>query len=163
MICAVYLITQSCAILCNPMDSSLPGSSVHGDSPGKNTAVGCHTLLQGIFPSQGLNPGLMHCRQILYHLSYREVLVIPSLTFLLNCCCCLVAKSGTTVLQPHGLWPTRLLCPWDFPGKNSGVGGHFLFQGIFPSQGLNPCLLHWQVDSLPLNHQGSLEIQLLGI
>ena len=48
------------------------------------------------------------------------------------------------------------LCPWDFPGKNTGVGCHFLLQGIFPtSQGLNPRLLHWQVDSLPLSHQGS--------
>ena len=48
-----------------------------------------------------------------------------------------------------------LLCPWDFPGKNTGVGSHFLLQGIFPTQGLNPCLLHWQADSLPLSHQGS--------
>ena len=53
------------------MDLSLPGSSVHGDSPGKNTGVGCHALLQGIFPTQGLNPGLPHCRQILYHLSHQ--------------------------------------------------------------------------------------------
>ena len=43
-------------------------------------------------------------------------------------------------LRPHGLWPTRLLCPWDFPGKNAGVGCHFLFQEIFPTQGLNPGL-----------------------
>ena len=52
-----------------------------------------------------------------------------------------------------------LLCPWDFPGKNSGVGCHFLSQGIFPTQGSNSCLLlllHWQVDSLPLSHLGSL-------
>ena len=49
---------------------SLPGSSVHGDSPGKNTGVGCHALLQGIFPTQGLNPGLQHCRWILYCLSH---------------------------------------------------------------------------------------------
>ena len=58
-------------------------------------------------------------------------------------------------LWPHGLWPTRLLCPWDFPGKNIGMGSHFLFQGIFLTQGLNLCLLHWQMDYLPLNHQGS--------
>ena len=45
-------------------------------------------------------------------------------------------------LQLHGLWPTRLLCPWDFPGKNPGVICHFLLQGIFPTQGLNPSLLH---------------------
>ena len=52
------------------MDCSLPGSSVHGDSLGKNTGVGCHALLQGIFPTQGLNPGLLHRRQILYQLGY---------------------------------------------------------------------------------------------
>ena len=51
----------------DPMDYSLPGSSVHGDSPGKNTGVGCHFLLQGIFPTQGSNPGILHCRQLLYH------------------------------------------------------------------------------------------------
>ena len=45
--------------LCDPMDCSLPGSSVRGDSPGKNTGVGCHALLQGIFPTQGLNPHLL--------------------------------------------------------------------------------------------------------
>ena len=39
---------------------------------------------------------------------------------------------------------SRLLCPWDFPGKNTGVGCHFHLQGLFPTQGLNPCLLHWQ-------------------
>ena len=50
-----------------------------------------------------------------------------------------------------------LLGPQDFPGKNSGVGCHFLLQGNFYIQGLNLCLLQWQVDSLPLGHQGSLE------
>ena len=63
------LVAQSCPTLCDPMDCSPLGSSVHGDSPGKNTGVGCHILLQGIFPTQGSNPGLPHCRQILYHLS----------------------------------------------------------------------------------------------
>ena len=46
---------QSCLTLCDPMNRSPPGSSVCGDSPGKNTGVGCHALLQGIFPTQGLN------------------------------------------------------------------------------------------------------------
>ena len=53
------------------MEYSLPGSSVHGDSPGMNTGVGCHALLQGIFPTLGSNPGLPHCRWILYHLSHQ--------------------------------------------------------------------------------------------
>ena len=42
------------------------------DSPGKNTGVSSHSLLQGIFPTQGLNLGFLHCRQILYHLSHQE-------------------------------------------------------------------------------------------
>ena len=48
----------------------------------------------------------------------------------------------------HSLW--QLLCPWHFPGENTGVDCHCLLQGIFLTQGSNPCLLHWQVDSLPL-------------
>ena len=74
---------------------------------------------------------------------------------LIICRCCLVTKSCLTLLGPHGLWPTKFLCPWDFLGKNTGVGCQFLLQGIFLTQGSNPCLLHWQVDSLPLSHQGS--------
>ena len=49
---------QSCPTLCDPMDCNLPGS-VHGDSPGKNTGVGCHALLQEIFPTQGSNLHLL--------------------------------------------------------------------------------------------------------
>jgi len=55
-------------------------------------------------------------------------------------CCCLVTKSCPNLLRPHSLWPTRL-CPWNFPGKNTGVGCHFLLQGVFLTQGLNPRLL----------------------
>ena len=64
-------VSQSCPALCDPMDCSPSDSSVHGDSPGKNTGVGCHVLLQRIFPTQGSNPGLPHCRPILYHLSHQ--------------------------------------------------------------------------------------------
>ena len=72
LICAVLcLAVQSCPTLHGPMDCSPPRSSVHRDSPGKNTDVGFHALLQGIFPSQGSNPGLPLCGQILYHLSYQ--------------------------------------------------------------------------------------------
>ena len=56
---------------CEPMDYSQPGSSVHGDSPGKNAGVGCHAFLQGIFTTQGPNPGLLHCGWILYCLSHQ--------------------------------------------------------------------------------------------
>ena len=53
---------------------------------------------------------------------------------------CSDAQSCLTLLPPHGLQPTRLLCPWDFPGKDTGAGSHFLLQWIFLTQGSNPCL-----------------------
>ena len=65
------LVTEPCLTLCDSMDCSPPGSSVCGDSPSKNTRVGCHALLQGIFPTQGSNLGFPHCRRILYHLSHQ--------------------------------------------------------------------------------------------
>ena len=77
-----------------------------------------------------------------------------------------VASVVNDSVQPHGQWPTRLLCPLDFPGKNTGVGYHFLLQGVFPTQGLTLhllCLLLWhqQEGSLPLVPPGkSLETEL---
>ena len=65
-------VAQSGPILCNPMDYSPSDFSVHGDSPGHSTGAGSCFLLQGIFPTQGPNPGLLHCRQILYQLSHQE-------------------------------------------------------------------------------------------
>ena len=65
-----YVLSYS--VVSNTMDWSLPGFSVHGDSPGKNTRVGFHALLQGIFPTQGSNPGFLNCRRVLYQLSYQE-------------------------------------------------------------------------------------------
>ena len=70
----------------------------------------------------------------------------------------LVQSCAATVVShsdPHGQQPTRLLCPWNFPGTNTGLDCHFLFQGVFLAQGLNLHLVHWQVDSLPLCHLGS--------
>ena len=62
----VRLAIQSCPTLPNPKDRIPPDIPVHGDSPDKNTGVGCHALLQGIFPTQESNPLLLHCRWILY-------------------------------------------------------------------------------------------------
>ena len=66
------MLRQSCPTRCNPTDCSPPDSSVHGDSPGKKTGVGFHALLQGIFTTQGSNPGLLHCRQIFTISATRE-------------------------------------------------------------------------------------------
>ena len=75
------------------------------------------------------------------------------------CCCCLVAELCLTLLRPCGQQPTRLLCLWDFPGKNTGVGCYLLLQGIFLTQDLNPHLLHWQANSLLLSLGSLLNTQ----
>ena len=65
-------------------------------------------------------------------------------------------------VQPHGLYPTRLLSPWDSPGKNTRGGYHTLLQGIFSTQGSNlrlSCLLHWQAGSLPLAPPGKPHVK----
>ena len=74
--CCVCLIAQATkstmgSTLRDPMDCIPPGSSVHEDCPSKNTGVSCCALFQGIFPTQELNPGLPHCRQILYCLNHQ--------------------------------------------------------------------------------------------
>ena len=61
-------------------------------------------------------------------------------------------------LWPNELLPARLLCPWDFPGKNTRVGCHFLLQGIIPTQGSNPGLLHCRQTPYWLSHEGSSEV-----
>ena len=82
--------------------------------------------------------------------------LIISVTFINLTLCFVLSCSGmSNSLQPSKLYPTRLLCPQDSLGKNTGEGHHCLLQGIIPTQGSNPnplCLLHWEVNSLPLSH-----------
>ena len=79
-------VLQSCPTLCNATDCSPPGSSVHGDSLGKSTRVGCHALLQGIFPTQGSNLHLLHL------LHWQAGSLTTSATWeahdIVCCCCC---------------------------------------------------------------------------
>ena len=84
---------------CDPMDCSPPGSSVHGDYLGKNTGLGCHFLLQGIFLTKESNPGLLHCRQILYWLNYEGSPFYHWVVFYY-------------IYVPHLLYP--LICRWIF-------------------------------------------------
>ena len=76
---------------------------------------------------------------------------------------------GCLVAKPHPpfvtTWSVAHQAPifMGFPRQEYGVGCHFLLQGIFPAQGLNPCFLHWQLDSLPLRQLGSLNICILRV
>ena len=67
----------------------------------------------------------------------------------------LVSQLCPPLSQPHGVQHSRLLCAWDFPGKNAGVGCHFLLQGNFPTQGSNPGLLRCRQMLYRLSHKGS--------
>ena len=85
-----------------------------------------------------------------------------TLGFTMTCFCYLVTKSLQTLLWLHGLQPTRLLCPWYLPRKNTRVGCHFLLQGIFLTQGSNLYLLHcrwflypWSTEKPSMSHQRS--------
>ena len=90
------------------MNGSPPGSSVHGDCPGKNTGMGCHSLLQRMFPTHGLNPGLLHCRQMLYQLSYEgSHIYISSIQFSHSVVC--------DFLRPHEPQHARPHCPSPTP------------------------------------------------
>ena len=77
------LVTQSCPALCDPMNCSPPGSRPW-ESPGKNTGVDFHALLQGIFPTQRLNPDLLHFRHILYCLSHQGSPRTPKVKWLVK-------------------------------------------------------------------------------
>ena len=96
-------VAQSCPTPYNPIDCSLPGSSVHGIFQARGTGVACHCLLQGIFLTQGSNPGLPHCRQTLYRLSHQAVyrhtlwlwpLMLPPVIYTCSLTCSFVFKSS---------------------------------------------------------------------
>ena len=72
---------------------------------------------------------------------------------------CRSASQSCPTLRPHDCSPPDS-CPWDSTGKDTGVGCGFLLQRIFPTQGSNPCLLHWQADSLLLSYRGSPKTEL---
>ena len=102
--CACY-IPQLCPTRCDPIGHSPWGSSAHGDFPGKNTRVSCHALIQGVFPTQWLNPRLLSLllgRQVLYPQAPPQFSSVQSL-------------SKSESWWPHGLEQTRLPCPSPAP------------------------------------------------
>ena len=112
----INMYVLSCVqLFVTPSIAPRQAPSVHGDSPGKNTWEGCHALLQGIFPTQGWNPSLLHllhCRQILYCWAIREAL----LRYLLFCC--LVWLAYTFIF---------FCCPWSVM-STSGFSPFYLYK-----------------------------------
>ena len=117
--------------------------------------VGCHFLLQGLFLNQRSNPCLW---RLLHWQADSLPLCQLGSPHDAKVCACQVAPSISDSWLSCGLWPTRLLCPWDSSGKNTGVGCHVLLQGI-PIQGSNLHLLHCRWILYRLNHQGSPEME----
>ena len=150
---SVFLVIQLYLTLWDPIDSSPPGSSVHGNSLGKNPGVGCYVLLQGILPTQGSNPGLQHCRQILQHPSHQESPKILERVTCLFQGIFLTQELNQGLLHCRQIFFFFFFTRWVTRGSQEYWRGVFLLQGIFLTHGSKPRLLHflhWQADSLPL-------------
>ena len=142
-----------------PLESRWPLSKHSCSEERASGTLPCTTQAGLLNPEVMMEVGWIKSRRWTQGLQFILVFfLIPTilLSKIFNCCCCgLVTKSCSNILQPP--WTaTRLLCPWDSPGKNIGATCHFLLQGVFPTQGQKLCLLHWQVDTLPPRHQKSL-------
>ena len=123
-----YLVAKSCPTLCDPMDYSFPVSSVHGIFQAR--------ILEWLpFPSPGdlPNPGI---KLVSPELSGGFFTAELPRKLTIEYCCCSVASVVSDSVRPHGRQPTRLLRPWDFPGKNTGVGCHCLLRSFiyFPQR-----------------------------
>ena len=138
----VCLFGKSCLTLCSPMDCSSPGSSVHGISQenGKLPLPSTRNLPHPESEIEPVSPALTG-----------RFLLVSHLLLLL-----LLSLESCPTVRPRRGQPTRLPHPWDSPGKNNGVGCHSLLQGIFPTQGSNPGLLHCRQIIYHVSHQGSL-------
>ena len=121
--------SQLCLTLCDPLDCSPPGCSCPWNFSGENTGVGCCALLQGIFLTQGWNMRVLCLPHILDH---QRHLGSP-----MNRHEKVKVTHSSDSLRPHGLYSL-----WNSPGQNTGVGSFSLLQGIFPTQGSKPGLLH---------------------
>ena len=118
----LVLVAQLCPTLWDSRDCSPPGPSVYGDSPGKNTGVGYHALLQGFFLNQGLNRGVLHCRRVLYQLSHQGSPVLLTAFSLVS-----FKYKGEVRRKPYSLPPITCLLALGFwaaskEEDNSGLG-----------------------------------------
>ena len=107
-----------------------------------------------------LNPNLLNPRMKTHRYKGPNVFILLSLCVYMCVCIHVCTQSFSCVWLIVTPWTAvhQILCAWNFPGKNTGVGCHFLLQGIFLIQGSNLCLLcllYWQADSLPLNYLAS--------
>ena len=146
VVCAVCAVLSRTVVSdsLQPHGCSPSGSSVHGDSPGKNTGVGCHALLQGIFPPQRANPGI-HTASTFFTIratmeaqkSGRDDLICK--IELLHVCACMLSRFSHVWLFATP-WTVALRFPLSmaFPRQEYWSGCHFLLQGNLPNPGIKP-------------------------
>ena len=146
MKCAALLALEAACLLCKWMRCSGASSQLLSK---RESTVSSHHLLRAI--SRRMN---LLCWLVVLG---KDFVFNPSTTTVLPVSQCACMLSRVQLFET----PWTVVCqtprPWDFPGKNTGVGCHFFLQGIFLTQGSNPrllCLLHWQVNSLPLTPPG---------
>ena len=146
-------VAQSCPTLCHPMNRSTPGLPVHHHLP-EFTQTHVQLVIDAIQPSHPLScPSSPTPQSLPASESFPMSQLFPSggqnieasasasvLPMYIQGCVC-TGWLQSCLLRPSGLQPSRLLCPWDSPGKNTGVGCHARLQGIFLAQGSNLHLL----------------------
>ena len=169
-------VSQCKWLSCIPLFET-PWTVVHGILQAR--ILGTLSLLHGIFSTRGLNPGLLHCRQILYQLSHKEsprtlewipypfssrsspprngtwVSCIAGRFFTNWAIQGSISESESHSVLSHSLRPHGLYSPWNSPGQNTGVGSLSLLQRIFLTQELNWGLLHCRQILYQLSYQGS--------
>ena len=138
------LVTQLCPTLCDPMDHSPPNSSIHGDSPGKNTGVGCHAFLQGICPTQGSTQVSRIAGGFFTILATKEARVY------------IVSVSRSVVSDSAMPWTTAYQAALSLRFSRQGYwsGLPFPSPGHLPNPGIEPGSPALQADSLLTELQG---------
>ena len=116
-------------------------------------------------------PYVLNSVDAVFHSAFNKRYFLPSLYCLIILPCDFAFISYTRLrevaqlcptLRPHGLYSTRLFCPWNFPGKSTGVGCHFLLQGTFPDPGIEPKSPALRADALPSEPPGKSTEKLHG-
>ena len=149
-------VAQSCPTLFGHMDYSLLDSSIHEIFQARVLEWVAISFSRGFPSTQGLNPNLLHCRQAACHLSHQESPSDVATTTNRR-----VPSDGSEVkvIQSYPTLCDPMDNPWNSPGPNPGVGSLSLLQGIFPTQGSNPSLLHCRWIPYQLSHPGSPQMQ----
>ena len=138
------LVCWSCVTLCDPMDCSLLGSSVHGILQARILEWVAIPFSRG--SSQHRDQIRVSCISGSFFTNWATKEAKSS------------HESESRSVVSNSLWPLGLYTPWTSPGQNTGLGSLFLLQGIFSTQGLNPGLPHYRQILYQLSHKGSLRI-----